>query len=104
MVARAAEIGGGHLDLLFNNAGAGLAKWFGETTNEDWKFAFDINFYGPLYGVRAALPIMIAQGGGHIANTASALRFLRSRPRACVQQQIRFGEFYVIVACRILAG
>ncbi len=75
MVARAAEIGGGRLDLLFNNAGAGLVKGFGETTNEDWEFAFGLNFYGPLYGVRAALPIMIAQGGGHIANTASGIAF-----------------------------
>jgi NAD(P)-dependent dehydrogenase (short-subunit alcohol dehydrogenase family) len=75
MVARAAEIGNGRLDLLFNNAGVGLLKWFGETTNEDWKFAFDVNFYSVLFGVRAALPIMIAQGGGHIANTASGIAF-----------------------------
>jgi NAD(P)-dependent dehydrogenase (short-subunit alcohol dehydrogenase family) len=76
MIARAAEIGGGRVDLLFNNAGLGMLKAFDEISNADWKFAFDINFYGALYGVRAVLPIMRAQGGGHIANTASGIAFM----------------------------
>lgn len=73
MVRQAAEFGGGQIHLLFNNAGMGLAKFFDETTNADWKFAFDVNFYGALYGIRTVLPIMRAQGGGHIANTASGI-------------------------------
>lgn len=72
MIARAAEFGGGHIHFLFNNAGAGFLKPFDEATDDDWKTAFDVNFYSALYGVRAVLPIMRAQGGGHIANTASA--------------------------------
>lgn len=75
MIRKAAEFGGGRIDLLFNNAGLGLYKAFEETTNADWKFAFDVNFFGALYGVRAVLPIMRAQGGGHIANTASGIAF-----------------------------
>ena len=50
-------------------------KPFDEATDADWKFAFDVNFYGALYGIRAVLPIMRAQGGGHIANTASGIGF-----------------------------
>lgn len=73
MIRRAAEFGSGRIDLLFNNAGLGLMKPFEETTDADWKFAFDINFFGALYGIRAVLPIMRAQGGGHIANTASGI-------------------------------
>jgi len=75
LILRAAEFGGGQVHLLFNNAGLGLGKYFDETTDADWKFAFDVNFYGALYGIRAVLPIMRAQGGGHIANTASGIAF-----------------------------
>ncbi|MDR7868829.1 MAG: SDR family oxidoreductase [Sporomusaceae bacterium] len=75
LIDKAAEFGVGRVDLLFNNAGLGLAKAFDDTTDADWKFAFEVNFYGALYGVRAVLPIMRAQGGGHIANTASGIVF-----------------------------
>ncbi len=75
LIQKATEFGSGHVDLLFNNAGLGLAKPFDDTTDAGWKFAFDVNFYGALYGVRAVLPIMRAQGGGHIANTASGIAF-----------------------------
>jgi NAD(P)-dependent dehydrogenase (short-subunit alcohol dehydrogenase family) len=67
---------GGRLDFMFNNAGMGLAKPIDEITMDDWKFAFDVNFYGALYGSLAALRVMRAQvGGGHIANTASGIAF-----------------------------
>lgn len=75
LIQRAAEFGSGRVDFLFNNAGMGLTKAFDDTTDADWKFAFDVNFYGALYGIRAVLPIMRAQGGGHIANTASGIVF-----------------------------
>lgn len=75
MVRKASEFGGG-IDLLFNNAGLPLSQAFDETTNEDWKRAFEINFYGALYGMRAVLPIMRAQGSGQIANTASGIGFI----------------------------
>ncbi|HPZ07561.1 MAG TPA: SDR family oxidoreductase [Candidatus Eremiobacteraeota bacterium] len=76
MIRQASEFGGGQIHFLFNNAGLGLVKAFDETTDTDWKFAFDVNFFGPLYGIRAVLPIMRAQGGGHIANTASGIGFV----------------------------
>lgn len=76
LMRRAAAFGGGRIDMLFNNAGLGLMKPFDQTTDEDWARAFAINFYGALYGIRAVLPIMRAQGGGQIANTASGIGFL----------------------------
>ncbi len=75
MIRRAAEFGGGRIDFLFNNAGAGLAGKFIELTNQDWEKAFALNFYGALYGIRAVLPIMRAQGGGHIVDIISGIAF-----------------------------
>jgi NAD(P)-dependent dehydrogenase (short-subunit alcohol dehydrogenase family) len=66
----------GRIDLLFNNAGAGFGGAFDRFSNEDWTKAFAVNFYGALYGVRAVLPIMRKQGGGHIVNVISGIAFL----------------------------
>lgn len=76
MVDSAAAFGGGRLDLMFNNAGLGLGGAFDELGNEDWTKAFAINFYGALYGIRAALFYMKAQKSGHILNTASGIAFV----------------------------
>lgn len=75
MIGQAAEVGGGRIDLLFNNAGAGLGGYFDRQTNEDWEKAFALNFYGAVYGIRAVLPLMRSQGGGHIVNIISGIAF-----------------------------
>jgi NAD(P)-dependent dehydrogenase (short-subunit alcohol dehydrogenase family) len=75
MIEQAAEFGGGRIDLLFNNAGAGFVAHFEEQTNGDWEKAFALNFYGAVYGIRAVLPIMRAQGEGHIVNIISGIAF-----------------------------
>jgi short-subunit dehydrogenase len=36
-----------------------------------WEWVVGINLYGVVHGIRAFLPIMEAQGEGHIVNTAS---------------------------------
>jgi NAD(P)-dependent dehydrogenase (short-subunit alcohol dehydrogenase family) len=62
---------GGRLDLLFNNAGIGYTMKTEDATLEDWRRVIDINLWGVVYGVHAALPIMRRQGSGHIVTTAS---------------------------------
>jgi NAD(P)-dependent dehydrogenase (short-subunit alcohol dehydrogenase family) len=61
----------GRLDFLFNNAGIGGTMPIGEATLEHWRRLIDVNLWGVIYGVHAAIPIMRRQGGGHIINTAS---------------------------------
>jgi NAD(P)-dependent dehydrogenase (short-subunit alcohol dehydrogenase family) len=61
----------GRLDYVFNNAGAGV---FGEEhlcEQRDWDFLIDLNIHGVVNVIRSCYPRMIAQGYGHIVNTAS---------------------------------
>jgi len=65
----------GRVDLVFNNAGVGGggAATLWETPAKAFRWAMDVNFFGPLHGIRAFLPRMLAQGGeGLMAATSSA--------------------------------
>jgi NAD(P)-dependent dehydrogenase (short-subunit alcohol dehydrogenase family) len=75
LIARAEAVCG-RIDLLFNNAGAGHDGRFDDLTNEDWARMFALNFYGALYGIRAVLPIMRRQGGGHIVDIISGVALI----------------------------
>jgi NAD(P)-dependent dehydrogenase (short-subunit alcohol dehydrogenase family) len=61
----------GPVDVLMNNAGVMLRGPPEAMPIAEWEWIFGINFFGPLRGVRAFLPAMIARGSGHIVNTAS---------------------------------
>jgi NAD(P)-dependent dehydrogenase (short-subunit alcohol dehydrogenase family) len=62
----------GRLDLMFNNAGVGLAGELRDLELADWKPLVDVNLWGVVHGVHAALPVMLRQGSGQIVNIASA--------------------------------
>jgi NAD(P)-dependent dehydrogenase (short-subunit alcohol dehydrogenase family) len=61
----------GRLDLLFNNAGLGIAGEPEELTEAHWEKVLDVNVRGVIHGCQAAYPLLLEQGYGHIANTAS---------------------------------
>ncbi len=62
----------GRLDILHNNvATAGAVAPIGELPVESWQRAIAVSLSGVFYGMRFALPQMVAQGGGVIVNTAS---------------------------------
>ncbi len=62
----------GRLDVVVNNAGYGLVGAFEEFGAQQIARNFDTNFFGALEVIRAALPILRAQGSGHIVNISAA--------------------------------
>jgi NAD(P)-dependent dehydrogenase (short-subunit alcohol dehydrogenase family) len=59
------------LDLVFNNAGIGIAGELCDMTPQHWRRIVDVNLMGVIYGTDAAYRVMKKQGFGHIVNTAS---------------------------------
>jgi NADP-dependent 3-hydroxy acid dehydrogenase YdfG len=61
----------GRVDVIFNNAGVMPVSPMSALKTDEWDSIIDVNIKGVLNGIAAALPIMEAQGSGHIINTAS---------------------------------
>lgn len=61
----------GRLDYIFNNVGIVIGGSVNLYSIEDWNQIIDVNLRGVINGIQAAYKIMVAQGFGHIINTAS---------------------------------
>jgi short-subunit dehydrogenase len=70
-LAKARADGGGHIDVLINNAGVMPVGAFLAQSEQAARTAIEVNFYGVLNGCRLVLPEMVARRRGHIINIAS---------------------------------
>jgi short-subunit dehydrogenase len=62
----------GHLDIMINNAGIGLAGDFNSTSMADLEKLTNINYWSVIYGTKLAYAQMVKQGHGHIVNVSSS--------------------------------
>src|SRR6202795_332163 len=61
----------GRLDVVVNNAGYGLFEAIEEVSEAEARAQIETNLFGALWVTQAALPIMRAQGSGHIIQVSS---------------------------------
>jgi NAD(P)-dependent dehydrogenase (short-subunit alcohol dehydrogenase family) len=61
----------GAVDILVNNAGSGLFAPIASGSIENMRRIFDVNLWGAIHCIQAAVPYMQAQRRGHIVNVSS---------------------------------
>ena len=66
---RPAELGG--LSIIYNNAGTSTFNKLHEMDPAEWERVLRVNLTGVWAGIRAAVPHLLAAGGGSIVSTAS---------------------------------
>jgi short-subunit dehydrogenase len=59
------------VDVLVNNAGVGLFAPIASGSLDNMRHLFDVNFWGAIHCIQAAVPYMRRQGRGHIVNVSS---------------------------------
>jgi NADP-dependent 3-hydroxy acid dehydrogenase YdfG len=69
--AEVAEWAPAPIGIVFNNAGVATSQSVADSAIEDDEWVVDINLGGVVHGVRAFLPILLAQNSGVIVNTSS---------------------------------
>ncbi|MGN6607695.1 MAG: SDR family oxidoreductase [Jatrophihabitans sp.] len=76
LMAVARDLGGPH--ILVNNVGAAAPRLSGflDITDDQWAATFNLNLMAAVRTTRAALPVMLAAGGGVIVTTSSVNAFL----------------------------
>jgi 2-keto-3-deoxy-L-fuconate dehydrogenase len=74
----------GPLQVLFNGAGYVHAGTILDCDEAAWDFSFNLNVRSMYRLIRAALPGMLAQGGGSIINVASVASSIKGAPNRFV--------------------
>lgn len=63
----------GRLDIVLNNAGYSLVGTVEEANLDDIRAMYETNIFGTVSVIQAVLPLLRAQGHGHILGTSSGL-------------------------------
>jgi len=74
-VVEAAEVQGGPIDVLINNAGVCLPGACDQVSADDDRLTVEVNLIGVMNGVRTVLPRFLARKRGHVINVASMAAF-----------------------------
>jgi len=63
----------GAVHVVCNNAGTGGVSegYMWEHDLADWRWGIDVNVLGVIHGIRAFVPLLVAQDEGHVVNTSS---------------------------------
>ena len=97
----------GPLDVLFNCAGFVHHGTILECDDDDWDFSFNLNVKAMFRMARAALPAMLAQGGGSIINmssVASSMKGVPNRFAYCSSKAAVIGMTKAIAADYVTQG
>lgn len=61
----------GRVDVIFNNAATSTGGYVADLDLDGWEQSLRVMLSAALYGMQAAIPHMLAQGGGSIVSTSS---------------------------------
>ena len=68
----------GRIDVLFNNAATSTGGYVADIDPEGWDASLRVMLTAAMYGMKAAIPYMLEQGGGSIISTSSIYGFVSS--------------------------
>ena len=75
LAKQAFELGGGHVDVLINNAGIFPFGPTAETADSDFDAVYAVNVRAPFYLVAELAPLMAARGSGAIVNVTTMVAY-----------------------------
>ncbi len=61
----------GRIDILFNNAASSTGGYVADLDPDGWDHSLRVMLTAAMYGMKAAIPYMLEQGGGSIISTSS---------------------------------